>query len=264
MENLLERLDEIAKKHPKFILWFRPNKDGERDIYCLDFKRREDRALKLHSLPDIKERTEVYLFHYQEKLLLKTKAGAKNLLISEAKSKVISLDQEQADILLASTLGTLEQTYPMSDYKKAKDYYFISGFDEKKLPKNLVLNTRRERTSKDHVLLTQEVGDLTIDEEEKKFLGQRGTPRARPKKGKMVTVKKKLGADNHTYPLYDLSMGGLAFLCPEESLFEVDSELEILSFDKKNFEDPMIAIIRVIKELTELQGQFKVGVQFIQ
>jgi c-di-GMP-binding flagellar brake protein YcgR len=95
-------------------------------------------------------------------------------------------------------------------------------------------------------------------------MNQRGAPRARPKKGKMVVVKPTAQGDEYTYPLFDLSMGGLAFLSTEPNLFVVGEQMEIMGFDEKSFDDPMIAVIRVVKELVEMKGQHKVGVQFIE
>lgn len=261
MDNLLEKIDSMVQEHPKFILWYKEEESSPREILCLDFHKLEERELNLRHLPSIDENTVVYLFHYQERLLLMSKAVDRHLFLSVTRVK--ELDQEQADILLRGSLGALSQAYPESDFVKAKDYYVVSGYSETK-PKNYVLDTKRERSSNDIVLLKQEVGDLTVDEEDAKFIDQRGAPRARPKKGKMVTIGQSGGLESFVYPLFDLSMGGLAFLTSNPALYKVEDEIKILAFDEKDFEEPMIAIIRIVKELVEKPGEFKVGVQFLE
>lgn len=104
---------------------------------------------------------------------------------------------------------------------------------------------------------------LSPDDEDRMFADKRSTPRARPKKTKMVTASVEGSDDIKIYELFDLSQGGMSFLCLEENFFEKSNTVLIHAFDEKSFESPMVAEVMSIRPADELGVQFKVGLKFV-
>ena len=119
-------------------------------------------------------------------------------------------------------------------------------------------------SSHDSDIFQEELDFMSLDEEDKIYADQRETVRAKPKEGKMITVKKRDEEDEEEiYPLYDLSQGGLAFLVTDKEKYEKGSVLSVIAFDQKRFDTPMQAQIMAIREADEVGVQFKVGCAFL-
>lgn len=104
---------------------------------------------------------------------------------------------------------------------------------------------------------------LSPDDEDKMFADKRSAPRARPKKTKMVTASIDGSDDIKIYELFDLSQGGMSFLCLEENFFEKGNNVLIHAFDEKNFESPMVSEVMSVRPADELGVQFKIGLKFV-
>lgn len=104
---------------------------------------------------------------------------------------------------------------------------------------------------------------MPLDQEDAMFASKRNTPRARPKKMKMITASLKDKPEHKIFELFDLSQGGLSFLCLEDDYFKKGDIIHIHSFDERNFESPMVGEVMSIRAADELGVQNKVGIKFI-
>lgn len=120
-----------------------------------------------------------------------------------------------------------------------------------------------EQSQRDKDIFENELSFISLDEEDKKFAGQRDAPRARPAKGKMITMKVK-GSDHseETHELFDLSRGGLGVICSDETRYNKGDIIEISAFDTNKLDAPMLSIVRSVREVDESRMSFKVGMEF--
>jgi hypothetical protein len=118
-----------------------------------------------------------------------------------------------------------------------------------------------ERSSRDQDFLNSEF-DLSVDEEDKLYAGQRASPRARPKTEKRVKIKVKDREEVHLLRLFDLSRGGMSFVTTESANFPKGEDIYIMGFDQFDLDDPLIGTIMSHRPLDESQAEFKVGVKF--
>ena len=119
-------------------------------------------------------------------------------------------------------------------------------------------------SSHDSDLFEQELSFISLDEEDKLYADKRAAPRAKPPEGKMVTIQSQIpGKKAGVYTLHDLSQGGMGFIIYDKNEYEREEIINILGFDDKSFEQPMVVQIKAIREADELGVQFKVGCAFI-
>lgn len=117
----------------------------------------------------------------------------------------------------------------------------------------------------DKEFFEKELSYVTLDEEDKKYEGQRDAPRAKPPEGKFIIVQTKdLSRPQETLPLYDLSRGGMGFMVFSSEAYSQGETLNVYGFDSKKFDNPMLAIVRSVREADEKGIQFKVGCEFIK
>ncbi|MBD64513.1 MAG: hypothetical protein CME62_04870 [Halobacteriovoraceae bacterium] len=120
-----------------------------------------------------------------------------------------------------------------------------------------------QMSKRDAEIFNEEVEFVSLDEEDKLYADKRTSARARPKKGKVLTVQTgDQSTPEQIYPLFDLSQGGLAFLAFGENEFKSGETILIKTFDSKVLDHPMIAIVRSVRQADELGLQFKIGCQF--
>ena len=120
-----------------------------------------------------------------------------------------------------------------------------------------------EQSQRDKDIFETELSFISLDEEDAKFAEKRDAPRARPAKGKMITMKVQ-GSDQEqeTHELFDLSRGGLGVICFDENRYQKSDIIEIFAFDKNKLDSPMLSIIRSVREADETKTSFKIGMQF--
>ena len=118
-----------------------------------------------------------------------------------------------------------------------------------------------QRSNRDQELLKNEFG-LTVDQEDILFAGKRESPRARPKDDKWVKIVKLETDSPSTYKLFDLSKGGMAFVCFSSAEFSVATEIRIVGFNDFNLDDPLIGKVMSIRPIDGTSSDFKVGVSF--
>lgn len=122
----------------------------------------------------------------------------------------------------------------------------------------------QEQSSRDRDIFETELSFVALDEEDAIYAGQRTAPRARPPKGKMVTMQL---ADSSNDPsvlaLFDLSRGGLSALAFSEDEYKSGDIIQVLAFDDQVFDTPMKAQVKSVRPADEQGMQFKIGMMFI-
>jgi hypothetical protein len=167
----------------------------------------------------------------------------------------------EVKLLDESDTNLLDQKY---DYKRNKpDFYIVKGNKKTSSHSGPDIMKVKSISKHDMDIFNEELGAITLDQEEKMFAGSRETPRARPKKDKIVNVKRSSDTEGKSYLLFDLSQGGLSFIVNLEDNFNKGDQLEILGFDLKVFDEPMVGQIMSIRPLDELGFQNKIGIKFI-
>ncbi len=125
-------------------------------------------------------------------------------------------------------------------------------------------SSKANTSQKDIDLFEEELSFITLDEEDKQFEEARETPRARPPEGKLAVIQVADGSRvQASFPLHDLSRGGLSFLVFSKEDFAAGEFVHVKAFDTRTFDNPMYGIVRSIREADEMGIQYKVGVQFI-
>lgn len=118
-------------------------------------------------------------------------------------------------------------------------------------------------SKRDSELFETELSFVSLDEEDELYADQRSAPRARPPKDKKINIEMPGKTDQRNlYPLFDLSQGGLGFIITDKSEFKVDQKLNVLGFDDKEFDTPMVVVIKAIRDVDKEGHQFKVGCAF--
>ena len=118
-----------------------------------------------------------------------------------------------------------------------------------------------QRSVRDQELLNHEF-NMSLDEEDKIFAGLRESPRARAKENKWVRVSLDDSAEFGVFKLYDLSRGGLGFICSKESKFKKGLRIKIIGFNDFDLDDPILGEVMSSRAVDESQIEFKVGVKF--
>ena len=152
--------------------------------------------------------------------------------------------------------------------QEAPDWHKVNGGGRNEKIETMwkgAINSHNSQSDHDKALFETELSFVTLDDEDKKYEGQRAAPRARPPEGKIVIISSKTNPDKpqETLPLFDLSRGGLGFMTISESAYAKGEVINILGFDNNKFDEPMFVIVRSVREADEMGKQFKVGCQFI-
>lgn len=120
----------------------------------------------------------------------------------------------------------------------------------------------KNRSISDQSLFDEIVGSQALSAEDLEFADKRDAPRAKPKKGKVAQIVTSSGISPFT--LYDLSTGGMSLVVSDISFFKEQEEISIAGFDEKTFDAPLKAIIRNVRDIEDLVGQYKIGLQFLE
>lgn len=163
------------------------------------------------------------------------------------------LDEEDTTILKGSSSGDLGEIW------KAR-----GSSADGKINNVLKLKSMAQRTDRDQTFLQDELQLLTIDEEDKLYADKRESPRARPKVNRIIKVQCEANPEIHLLKLFDLSRGGLSFLTMEPHLFQKGDQVRFVGFDSFDLDDPLFATVMSLREVDELQIEFKVGCKFVE
>src|SRR5690606_8788403 len=98
--------------------------------------------------------------------------------------------------------------------------------------------------------------------EDRLFADKRESPRARPQKDKRVKLKLKDTEQNYTYKLFDLSRGGMGFICEVETIFKKGDTILVLGFDDFELDDPIFGKVMSVRPIDGESSQWKLGVKF--
>jgi hypothetical protein len=179
--------------------------------------------------------------------------------IKDMRSNVFSLSFPNEIKLLEETEVETIRTrsgIDMASVWKSKRLNFDHQ-DEQLKPKSMA-----ERSSRDQEFLNNEFDALSLDEEEKLFAGKRESPRARPKNDKWVKLIGEESEEVRVFKLFDLSRGGIGFVCTEPNLFPKRTKVRVVGFDEFNLDDPLIAEVMSHREIDSTQTEWKIGCKF--
>lgn len=121
----------------------------------------------------------------------------------------------------------------------------------------------KHRSKNDQSLFDEIVASQSLSKEDEVYAGQRKTPRAKPTEGKVVSILIE-GGQLGLFTLYDLSTGGMSIVSGDINDFTEQEEISVIGFDEKDFEEPVKAIVRSIRDIDDLVGQYKIGIQFLE
>lgn len=134
--------------------------------------------------------------------------------------------------------------------------------DDERQSDYLKIKSMRDRSSRDQEFLNNEFGAKSLDEEDKLFADKRESPRARPKQDKHVKVMGENSDEVHTFRLFDLSRGGIGFLCVDPSLFPKGSQIRVVGFEDFDLDDPLLGRVMSHRPVDESEVEFKIGCKF--
>ena len=120
------------------------------------------------------------------------------------------------------------------------------------------------QSERDRAIFEEELSFVSLDEEDQFYADKRDAPRAKPKEGKTVLIRKETDDADHEgnrHPLFDLSRGGLGALSDTEGLYDKGDIILVMGFDDNILDEPMRAIVRSVRE-ADIPGSFKIGMQF--
>ncbi len=300
-ENQDEMADLIRSTHEKksfLILW--QVIDGKRSIHPIYIHDSSDLASGFEVISaregELALTSDVVFFFCKSKnFIFKSQLNSQNenmatielpqeiklLEESEQESMGDLIDVFNEEKIFVDGLGLGNQTYDerkVTGHGEAninRDKYMVGRGDVDKLAtkrsdfhQTEKLSTKwavKSMSAADTALFEEELSYITLEEEDKQFEGMRSAPRAKPPEGKMVTVQELNDIrPKGTYPLYDLSRGGFAFLVFSKDEFNAGETVKILAFDTKKFDEPMLAIVKSVREADQMGIQYKVGCQFDQ
>lgn len=135
----------------------------------------------------------------------------------------------------------------VEDIDDTPDYYRVKSMSE--------------RSHRDKELLGLEFG-VSLEEEDRIFASRRESPRARPKSDKRVKIQKVDGEVVHKMKLFDLSRGGLGFLCDLDGMFNKGDKIMVTGFDEFDLDDPILGIVMSIRPVDGAQDEWKIGAKF--
>lgn len=121
-----------------------------------------------------------------------------------------------------------------------------------------------ERTGHDQEILSQGLEAMSQSDEDKMFAGKREAPRVRAKGNKRIKVCVAGDPDLALeMPLFDLSRGGLAFVCEVEDHFVKGQMVHVLEIEKSQLDSPLVGEVMSVRKLDEEEGH-KVGIKFVE
>lgn len=118
------------------------------------------------------------------------------------------------------------------------------------------------RSSRDREALTASIKAMTPEDEDKKYGSIREAPRVRAKGDRKIRLHVIHQSENaETYSLFDLSRGGMAFICQIESYFQRGQIVHVIEVETSKLDDPLVGEVMSVRSLDE--GGFKVGIKFV-
>jgi hypothetical protein len=248
----------IHTQSSRLVVWQVSPQTGEKHILnsVLNSYHFESGLLHFQSQDEFSFKDECPLFFYAEdgQFIFKSqlKEVRKGVFTVEVPKELKLLEAPDVIVIQGNT------GINMSDVWKTKKL----DVDVDTGPDLMIVKSMSQRTSRDKEFLDQEFDSVSLDEEEKLFADKRESPRARPKKGKLVKVKSELGPEEYMMSLFDLSQGGMGFITVNVEQFPKGSKILVLGFEEFNLDDPLIGKIMSHRLMDGSQIEFKIGVKF--
>lgn len=235
----------------------------------------EDNQLKLKAVDQNEKMFNtgvVFFFVKSELIIFKANAG-------ELPPEFKKLDEKEAQDFATRYKLDQEEFFVKGHglANKVEENQFVRGKGEANISDKGYMRFKSENTTEhidknwrissmsesDHALFETELSFIELDAEDEKYASKRAAPRARPPQGKMVKVgSSENPSDFDFYSLFDLSRGGVGFLSVTEDEFEIGAQINILGFDSNEFDRPMVAQVKAIRETDETKSLFKIGCAF--
>ncbi len=213
--------------------------------------------LSLGQSSEFKSSLPLYCYSEEGQVIFKTEItelrGSSFSLIVPQEIKV--LDDSERDQLKSQIGIDLNR-----DYMKVKRLNL--GVSGPHLGGYMKLKTMSQRSHRDQDFLKEELGILSVDEEDKLFASQRETPRARPKIEKWVTLKLSDSENLYNLKLFDLSQGGMAFISLDAKIFPKGSVVYLMGIDAHQLDDPLVGKVMSQRPIDEFEVEWKIGVKF--
>jgi hypothetical protein len=248
----------LLAKHSVVVLWQVSPESGSRQIYeshinSYNFESKKI-FLELNTFGLLKNSQVIFGYVEDGGLIFKTS-------IEEVRDASVCLQlPDEIKLLEVPELQQMQKSLgsKITDVWKVKSKFLKP---DRPTPDYMRVKSMAQRTNRDQELLNNEFG-LSLDEEDKIFASQRESPRARPKEDKWVNIIRNESGEAVLYKLFDLSRGGMGFLCSGETEFLKGAPIQVIGFNNYNLDDPLIGQVMSIRPLDSDMSEFKVGVKF--
>ncbi len=104
---------------------------------------------------------------------------------------------------------------------------------------------------------------MSAAEEERLYGGLREAPRLRAKGDRKLRVRAPGAQEAIEYVLFDLSRGGLAFICDDGARFRPGAIIHVTEVEGSHLDQPLVGEVMSVRPLDGGSGH-KVGVKFVQ
>jgi hypothetical protein len=248
----------LLAKHSVVVLWQVSPESGSRQIYeshinAYNFESKKI-FFELNTFGLLNTNSSIYGYIEDGGIIFKTS-------IDEVREVSVCLQlPSEIKLLEVSEFKKMEKTLgsAASDVWRVKSKFLKP---DKPAPDYMRVKSMAQRSNRDQELLNNEFG-LSLDEEDKIFASQRESPRARPKDDKWVKVVMRNSGEAILYKLFDLSRGGMGFLCSGETEFQKGESIEVKGFNDYELDDPLLGEVMSIRPMDSDMSEFKVGVKF--
>lgn len=246
-----------ANKCP--LLVWQPQPEGRSVLHSyLNSFHQETKLMHLDKSADVRIYPEIPIYCYSEKIQM------------IFKTEVFDLADRYFSLRMPSEVKIIEESEANKVQQQIRGMDFSTIWRSKRLgieqldegPNYYKVKSMAQRSNRDQELLNSEFDGISLDEEDRIFAEKRESPRARPQKDKLVKIRLKDVDQTFTHKLFDLSRGGLGFVCEVETQFPKGATVLIVGFDGFELDDPILGKVMSIRPIDGEKSMWKVGVKF--
>ncbi|HLW57238.1 MAG TPA: PilZ domain-containing protein [Bacteriovoracaceae bacterium] len=248
-------LKHLKANQCPLIIW-QPQPEGRSVLQSyLNSFHQDTKLMHLDKTENVKLYSEIPVYCYSEKIQMIFKTQ-----IFDLADRYFSLHMPQELKIIEEAEATKVQVrgIDFSTIWRSKRLG-IEQLDEK--PNYYKVKSMSQRSNRDQELLNTEFGGISLDEEDRLFADKRESPRARPQTDKKVKLKIKDHDQTFVLKLFDLSRGGMGFICEVENQFSKGHNLLVLGFDNFELDDPLFGQVMSVRPI-DGESLWKVGVKF--
>jgi|SRR5690606_13799808 len=239
------------------LLIWQPGPEGRSVLHSyLNSFHRETKLMHLDKNQEMILYDEIPVYCYSEKIQMIFKAN------------IFDLSDRYFSLHMPTEIKIIEEVEAKKVKVKGMDFSTI--WRSKRLgieqldegPNYYKVKSMAQRSNRDQDLLNSEFSSVSLDEEDRLFADKRESPRARPAIDKRVKVKLKNIDQIFNLKLFDLSRGGLGFICEAETLFPKGEQILVTGFDDFDLDDPIIGTVMSARLIDGENYEWKIGVKF--